>query len=156
MRIHLYLLAACQILTRKFSPWVYQSGCCHFWPIKSHTLSHVVIWVAFIFLGIYFFYHSFCLHDFKILVTLVKSRQGKTVPFHVLALFVCCWHLAEPEVLFSLNVQSFTFWIWMEEFWIWFIHISKFKVAKDQNLGRYIQCFFSYPFISVATIIQFN
>ena len=31
-----------------------------------------------------------CLHDFKILVTLVKSRQRKGVPFHVLALFVCC------------------------------------------------------------------
>ena len=65
-----------------------QSACCHFWPIKSHILSHVVIWVAFILLGIYFFYHSFCLHDFKILVTLVKSRQRKGVPLHVLALFV--------------------------------------------------------------------
>ena len=91
------------------------------------TYSHVVIWVAFILLGIYFFYHSFCLHDFKIIV---KSIHGKGVPFHVLALFFCCQHSAEPEVFFLSNDQSFTFWTWLEEFWIWFIHISNYNTVQ--------------------------
>ena len=41
----------CLVSTKKFSPWVYWKVFCHFWPIKLHNLSHMVL-VTPIFPGI--------------------------------------------------------------------------------------------------------
>ena len=95
--------SVCLILTKKISTWVYWKVFCHFWPIKLHNLvAHV--------------------HNVDRLL-LFFQKFTSTIPF--VAWFQDCCQIKGEYlgVLFDrkLNVQSFTFWIWTEEFWIWFI-----------------------------------
>ena len=55
----------------------------------------------------------------------IKAREGCT--FSCLSIVCLLLTFSRTRSIFLLNVQSFTFWIWSEEFWIWFVHISKFK-----------------------------
>ena len=55
----------------------------------------------------------------------IKAREGST--FSCFSIVCLLLRFSRTRSIFLLNVQSFTFSIWSEEFWIWFFHVSKFK-----------------------------
>ena len=98
--------------TEKFSVWVYwMNSVLLFWQIKPCNLSHVVL-VTPIFPGIYFY------HSFYGMISRFKSNRGEGVHFNVKQ----CLLLFAKSTFFNwkLNIPSFIFLIWQQQFWIWF------------------------------------
>ena len=132
------------VSTKKFSTWVYWKVFCRFWPIKLCDLFHVVS-AAPIFCGNFLL--SFLLwYHFKILV---KSRGGDT--FLSLPSSVNVW---QKQFFFSwkLNIPSFIFLIWTEQFWIWFSPKLTKTVEISINFKSF--CYFT-PCISVESLYIF-
>ena len=131
--------------TKKFFTWVY-------WKVLLFLTNQAAWFISRGIGGSYFsrnFVLSFILwYDLKILV---KSRGGGT--FLCLGLSVNVWQ----KYFFSiwiLNVQSFIFLIWMEQFRIWF----SWKLSK--NIEIFIvfynfHCFFfNFPYFTPSTLLN--
>ena len=87
------------------------------------------------FLGIYFFYHFFCLHDFQILA---KSRKDEGSTFSCLR--IVCLLLTFDRSIYFIKCSVFYFLNLDGGILNLFIHISKF----ERNTKIQIQCFFFY------------
>ena len=84
------------------------------------------------FLGIYFFYRSFCLHDFQILV---KSRQQEVSTFSCLS--IVCLVLTFSRNIYFIKCPVFHFLNLDRKILSLFIHISKF----ERKTKIQVQCF---------------
>ena len=126
------LTSSPHVSPKKFSAWVYWKVFRRFWPIFWLFISHGI--------GYSYFSGNFLLsfllwYDSKILV---KSRGGGT--FLSLALSVNVW---QKFFFFSwkLNISSFIFLIWTEQFWIWF----RWKLTKTIKFPSFFKVFILPP-----------
>ena len=107
---------------REFTEKVYWKAICRFWPIK-------LPWFVSRCIVCSYFYRNILLslllwYDFKILV---KSRGGGT--FLCLTSSVNVWQ-EKFFVIWKLNILSFIFLIWTEQFRIWFCR----KLTKNGKI----------------------
>ena len=132
-----------RVSTKKFFAWVYWKVFCRFWLIKPRELSHEAS-AAPIFLGIFFF------HSFYGMTLRFESNQGEGYIFES---SIICKRMAEVIFFFNwkLNIPSFIFLIWTEQFWIWFSQ----KLTKNRrNFHRFLKFLLFYPLYVFRILVQ--
>ena len=140
LRGEIYLLAFCllaclpRVCQLRNFPCEFTEVFCHFWPIKLHNrfISHGI--------GCSYFSGDFLIIPFMVymaLKILVRSRGGGA--FLCLALSV---NVRQFFLIWKLNILSFIFLIWMEQFWIWFSRKLKahWQISKEWCFEKYCSC----------------